>query len=214
MTGPALDHLVVAAAVLSNGVAALEAAAGIAVAEGGAHPAMATHNRLTRIAPASYLEVIAPDPTQPAPLRPRWFGLDEPGTAERLRAGPALLTWVVRVPDLDRALAESPVDLGRPLDMTRGALHWRIAVRDNGSLPENGTVPTLIQWPDGAGPAATIPDAGLRLGALRLTHPDPDRIRAVLAVLGVDGLVALAGGAAAGLTATLHGPGGRTITLR
>lgn len=213
MTEPELDHLVVGVADLASGTAALEAEWDISVGPGGAHPTMATRNRLTRIGSASYLEVIAPDPSAPHPGRPRWFGLDEPETIGRLGRGPALLTWVVRVPDLDRALAQSPVDLGRATAASRGALSWRIAIRDDGAPVEGGTVPGLIEWPDGDGPAASIPGGGLGLVELILIHPEPDRLADILSRLGVRDLATIRSGSRPALEAILAGPGGRTIRL-
>ena len=44
---------------------------------GGSHPGLGTHNALLSLGDESYLEIIAPDPTQPKPDHPRIFGLDE-----------------------------------------------------------------------------------------------------------------------------------------
>ncbi|TWA91006.1 glyoxalase-like protein [Bradyrhizobium stylosanthis] len=67
-----LDHITVAANDLAEGVAYVEDALGIAPPAGGAHPLMGTHNHLLRLSETSFLEVIAPDPSAPAPTRPRW----------------------------------------------------------------------------------------------------------------------------------------------
>lgn len=65
-TGAAVDHLVVAAAGLDAGTAWLEAHLGVPLAPGGRHAAMGTHNRLLRLGPRLYLELIAIDPDAPA----------------------------------------------------------------------------------------------------------------------------------------------------
>ena len=97
-----LDHLVVAAASLEQGVAWCEATLGVTPGPGGVHATMGTHNRLLRIAteafPDAYLEIIAIDPAAPPPGRPRWFGLDEPALRERVAQHPRLVTAVVRTP--------------------------------------------------------------------------------------------------------------------
>ena len=76
-----IDHLIVAAATLDEGVAWCEAVLGITPGPGGRHPLMGTHNRLFKIAtptfPDAYFEIIALDPQAPPPQRVRWFGLDE-----------------------------------------------------------------------------------------------------------------------------------------
>jgi len=91
MTFVAVDHLVVAARSLEEGVAWCETTLGVTPGPGGKHAFMGTHNRLLKIAteayPAAYLEIIAIDTDAPPPGRPRWFGLD---TLE-LSAGPRLV---------------------------------------------------------------------------------------------------------------------------
>ena len=66
-----LDHLVVVARTLDEGAAWVESRLGAALAEGGKHELMATHNRLLSLGPAAYLEVMAIDPEAPPPARPR-----------------------------------------------------------------------------------------------------------------------------------------------
>ena len=139
---------------------------------GGQHPHYATHNRLLSLGPGLYLEVIAPDPAAPAPGRPRWFGLDHAGA-------PRLSNWIVRTTDLAAALAEWP-QAGRPVALARGDLAWTIAVPPDGSLPMAGGYPTLIQWGPGVHPSSRLPDAGLRLLALDILHPQADALRARL----------------------------------
>jgi Glyoxalase-like domain len=57
-----LDHITVAADTLAAGVAHAEAALGVTIPFGGAHPLMGTHNHLLRLGETLFLEVIAPDP--------------------------------------------------------------------------------------------------------------------------------------------------------
>ena len=68
-----LDHLVIAAASLAEGVAWCEATLGVVPGPGGSHPLMGTHNRLLHIAsaafPQAYLEIIAIEPGK-QPSRP------------------------------------------------------------------------------------------------------------------------------------------------
>jgi hypothetical protein len=69
------DHLVVAAASLASGAAWLERRLGVPLQPGGQHSAMGTHNRLLRLGADSYLELIAIDPSLPAPVRPAGLAL-------------------------------------------------------------------------------------------------------------------------------------------
>jgi hypothetical protein len=185
-TGPAFDHLAIGAADLAAGSAAIEARLGAALSPGGAHPSMATHNRLLALGHRCYLEVIAADPQAPAPTRPRWFGLDEPAIRAALAERPRLLSWVVRVPNIEAAIARLPVDPGRIEAASRGELSWRITVPADGHPVEGGCVPLLIEWPKGIHPADRMPASSCRLERLALRHPRPERIEAVLAALGPD----------------------------
>lgn len=188
-----LDHLVVACARLDDGIAWVESRLGVRPQPGGRHEAMGTHNALLRLGEGCYLEVIAIDPDGTSHARPRWFGLDEAATRERLAQSPALITWVVRCESLASACARVP-DLGDIIAMSRGDLRWHIAVPEDGTLPWSGVLPAAIQWgeageagevSDGAAPhpAARLPDSGCELLALDLMHP--------AAVLGSGGLLGL-----------------------
>lgn len=190
MTRPALalDHLVVCARTLEEGTAAVEAILGLPLQPGGRHGAMGTHNRLLSLGPDAYLEVIAIDPDAPPPGRPRWFGLDA------WRGPPALGAWVVRVDDLDAALAAAPEGTGEPLDLARGDLLWRMGVSPFGAAPLGGAYPSLIEWR--SEPATRrLPDAGCRLARLEIETPHEAALREALApLLAADDRIRLARG--------------------
>lgn len=177
------DHLVLATRDLDLGTAWLEQRLGVALAGGGWHSRMGTHNRLLHLGDDFYLELIAIDPQAQAPGRPRWFELDR---REALPAGrPRLVHWVARSDDILRDAAASTEALGDILAMERGDYRWRITVPPDGHLPGNGLVPTLIQWEGPVHPAANLPDAGCRLMKLEGFHPQPVRIRTALTGLGL-----------------------------
>jgi hypothetical protein len=196
----ALDHLVVAAATLDEGVAWCRATLGEAPGPGGEHPLFGTHNRLLRLqgADAAYLEIIAIHPTAPptrqAPLK-RWFDLDDPALQARLRSqGPQLFHWVARVPDIDAARSAwlgLGIDPGPVLSASRetpqGLLQWRITVPDDGRRGFEGALPTLIQW-NGPHPTATMAVAGPRLHRLSLSHPQAGRLQQALVAIGLEGI--------------------------
>lgn len=185
------DHLVIASQNLTSGVAWFEQLSGVRMPVGGRHPRMGTHNHLSATGENSFVEIIAVEPDAAKPDRPRWFSLDAPATAAQLSQSPRLLTWVVNTTDIDATLsiaAQSGFDAGEAIEMTRGDLRWRIAVRADGALVENGTFPTIIEWPAGAHPASAMTDQGLRVNQINLMHPQPERLRGSLAALGMDTL--------------------------
>ena len=214
-----VDHLVVAAASLDEGVRWCEETLGVTPGAGGRHDFMGTHNRLLALsAPgfaSCYLEIIAIDPHAPAPGRQRWFGLDEPALQASLRdRGPRLIHAVARTAALDMlrwGLIAAGQDVGLPLaagrDTAEGPLRWRILVRDDGRLLHGGALPTLIEW-HGRHPAVTMPDSGLSLAALRL-HGLPEPVRQLLRLSSAS----VETGTLAGLEADLHTPRG-LVTLR
>lgn len=166
-SGPGLDHLVVAAASLAAGTAWVEDLLGVPLEGGGEHPQFGTHNTLLSLGQSCYLEVIAVDPQAPRPERPRWFALD----STDLAAGPRLHHWVVRPGSM----------AGRPHAerFRRGDLRWQLTVPPDGSLEHSGLVPSCISW-ETAHPCSRLPDHGVRLEALQLRTPEPERLRAEL----------------------------------
>ncbi len=201
-----IDHLVVAADTLAQGAALIERVLGISPQPGGQHKAMGTHNLVLRLGERQYLEIIAVDPDLPEPERPRWFGLDGSNLQQRLRARPRLIHWVARTPDLERAVAAAPI--GAMLPMSRGEYHWRITVPEDGSLPGEGLVPTLIQWDSTTHPADRLPDQGCRLRGLYAIHPRPEHIRQALSTLGLADSLTVTAGPVPALRAEIEAPDG------
>lgn len=208
----ALDHLVVAAQTLSAGCAFVEAQLGVQPQPGGKHVTMGTHNALLGLGPGQYLEIIAIDPDGEKPARPRWYDLDEPRMRAALAEGPRLIHWAAQTDDIDAQKARSRVDLGPVQPITRGDLHWRITIPDDGHLPGAGLVPTLIQWPKGTHPSNRLADSGIRLVALAAEHPDPATIRAALAALELSEQLKVTYGRYPRLAAMLRTPRG-IVTL-
>lgn len=178
MSACAVDHLVIAAHSLEQGVAWCEATLGVTPGLGGQHPLMGTHNRLLRIDgpgfDASYLEIIAIDAAAPVPDRARWFGLGDAALQGALRNSPRLLGAVMRTRHLDelrQSLLALGQDPGPALAAERptpaGRLAWRILVRDDGSWPGSGRLPTLIEW-SGRHPTDAMAPSALQLQSLAL----------------------------------------------
>ncbi|MFN3955438.1 MAG: VOC family protein [Pararhodobacter sp.] len=199
------DHLAIAATDLETGVAAIEEALGVRLAPGGEHPLMGTHNRLLGLGAGEYLEVIAINPAAPAPGRPRWFALDSFAGAPRPRA------WIARTADLHGALARAPEGTGVAHAFTRAAYAWEMAVPESGLLPFDGLFPALIGWQSRAHPADVLPDTGVRLRRLIVTHPEAGALRAALAPLINDARLAITMGAEPALAAEFDTPHGARV---
>lgn len=200
-----IDHLAVSADTLAEAVAHVEAALGVAMGPGGAHPQMGTHNRLISLGPGVYLEAIAIDPAAPAPGRPRWFDLDA-------RSGPARLSnWIVRSEALTAALAQAPLGAGTPMALQRAGFKWTMAVPEDGKLPFGGACPALIEWQGAAHPADRLPQSGCALKHLEVLHPDIEALLAGFpALAGVSGVTFLAA-PSPGLRATIATPFGLRV---
>jgi hypothetical protein len=202
-----IDHLVIAAASLDDGVRWCENTLGITPGPGGSHALFGTHNRLLRLRspahPLTYLEIIAIDPlarpTRDAHLA-RWFDLDDPVIHEQLREeGPQLLHWVARVHDLEASVAAwhaLGIDRGAIVEASRpsaqGELRWKITVRDDGQRLFNGTLPTLIEW-GVEHPALAMTGPSLDLLSLGLRHPRADQLKSALTAIGLDAIPVTAG---------------------
>lgn len=205
-----IDHLTVTAPSLALGAEYVSRALGVALHPGGEHPRMGTHNLLLRLGDALFLEVIAVNPEATAPARPRWFGLDELAPS----SAPQLATWVARTDDIRATVAAIGEDLGLVETMTRGALQWLITIPSDGRLPLQGAAPALIEWQVPVHPAASLRDVGCSLRRFEVFHPEPARVGALLAQLGLEGAVQvspLTAGAAPHLLAHIDTPGGLRV---
>lgn len=182
----AIDHLVVAAGNLDEGVDYIVETLGVTPRCGGEHKTMGTHNRVVRLGADCYLEVIAANGNAPKPARPRWFELDLDAMREKLRLKPRLITWAVRTDRIETLAGASAYPLGKVEWMSRGDLSWRLTLTEDGHLPGCGLVPFLIQWDADPHIASLMPESGCRLVRLEGFHPEPESIVSVLQSLGVE----------------------------
>lgn len=206
-----LDHLVVTAPVLADGIRCVEQRLGCRMQPGGKHPRMGTHNALLRIGDTCYLEVIAIDPDAPPATRPRWFQLDD----LQPESPPRLTAWVLRTTNIvatRRAAIDSCTDPGPVEDMQRADLSWQITIPADGRLQLDGIMPSLIQWHTHLLPPARLPDSGIQLSHLELLHPRAQQLQHWLTSLGCDRHVITTEYPQPSLTAHFLTPRG-TITL-
>jgi len=209
-----LDHLVIGASSLEQGVAYVKSSLGLDIPKGGEHPLMSTHNHLMQLGNDTFLEVVAINPDAGQPKRPRWFGLDDPSVRSSLAVQPRLLTWVVNTDALEQLQAKVSLDLGVITPMTRGDLNWLFAVPDDGRLLAGGFVPHAMQWQTTSHPSANMADLGCRLSRLTIHHPYPLWLSGILDEMNASEFVEikeLTDGSAAFMTAELETPTGRVV---
>lgn len=179
-----IDHLVLAVADLDVAIDDFEREHGVRPATGGRHEGLGTHNALVSFG-ASYLELIAPDPSQPDPDGARPFGVD-------VVDEPTVVTFAVRPDVASRETIESLVsscrsvghDPGTIVAMSRRTPHgelldWRLTLP---TMTHDGLVPFLIDWGDTVNPAASAP-GGLSLASLSGGTGEPAEVNAVLRAL-------------------------------
>ena len=190
-----VDHLVVAAASLGEGVAWCRETFGFEPASGGEHPLMGTHNRVFRVDspafPQAYFEIIAINPQAPAPGRTRWFDLDDEQMRELLTAGPRLIHFVASVNDARAAVAAlraQGIERGAVLAAERptpsGVLRWKITVRGDGRRLFGGALPTVIEWGD-VHPCDNLPASGMTLQSLEVRHPQSRSLARAYSAIGL-----------------------------
>ena len=228
-----IDHLVVAATSLEQGVQWCEALFGITPALGGEHALFGTHNRLFKIATPkfsmAYFEIIAINPEAVRPkktttLHPhRWFDLDNPELQKSISKEPRLIHFVASTPDIKAArmaLRMEGIDRGPAIHAERqtskGLLHWQISVRADGQRLFDGALPTLIQWgkPDVTEPLRlhprnTLPRSGVTLQSIDITHPSAEKLQTAYASIGLNGISISEG--PANIKATLKTPKGIVV---
>jgi len=207
-----LDHLVVAATTLADGIEYIAETTGATPQPGGKHVAWGTHNALLRLGENAYLEIIAIDPDGKKPARPRWYDLDNIALQSEITERPRLIHWVAQTTDIEAAAARCSIPLGPVHAVARGKLRWRITIPDDGKLPGKGVVPSLIQWDVPASPAGTLPKSNVSIMGLAASHPDPASIRGALVSLGLDGMIPVTYDRDTRLAAMLRTPRG-IVTL-
>jgi hypothetical protein len=222
-----IDHLVVMAASLEQGVQWCEDTLGITPGPGGEHEKYGTHNRLFKIAtpqfPLAYFEIIAINPAAVIPKRaqvPRWFDMDDAALQKAVAQGPRLIHFVSSTEDVKAArhlLRTQGIERGQVVHASRksskGTLNWQITVREDGERLFNGCLPTLIQWgkpeatePLRLHPRNSLPRSGVTLQSLTVSHPSGAKLQAAFDAIGLADIAIETG--PANLVASLQTPKG------
>jgi len=200
-----IDHLVVACGDLDQGSDWVKRQFDVEPLSGGRHALMGTHNRLLKLGPRTYLELIAIDPDATA-TRVRWFDLDNPAVQRRAREQPFLLTWVASTTSIVEAVVQVP-ELGEVIAASRDQLAWRITVPADGRLQFSGVLPAVIEWEGEAHPCDAMQESGCELAELNLSHPAATSVVPMFRSLRLAGAVELRPGPIR-LTARIRSPRG------
>ncbi|HEY8904836.1 MAG TPA: VOC family protein [Rhodoferax sp.] len=227
-----IDHLVIVAHTLAQGVQWCEATLGVTPGPGGDHAQYGTHNRLFKIAtpayPLAYLEIIAINSEAKKPVNTgakRWFDMNDAALQAAVATEPRLVHFVAQTDDIQAgraALKAEGIDRGPAVHASRhsrkGLLQWQITVRDDGQRLFDGALPSLIQWgkPDAAEPLRlhprnSLPRSGVTLQSVSITHPSAAKLQAAYDAIGLIGVMVDTG--PANISATLHTPKG-PVTLQ
>jgi hypothetical protein len=137
-----LDHILLGAPDLDAGVAFVEEHTGVRAAFGGVHPGAGTRNALLSLGRNRYLEIIAPDPAQPATADVRDL---------RTLEQPALVGWAAHPGDIEafaQRLKSEGIEAVGPKPGSRKrpdgrVLNWKtLALKDDAG----GLFPFFIEW--------------------------------------------------------------------
>lgn len=209
-----IDHIVIGADSLEQGMDALQKTLGVVLPKASKHEAMSTHNCVAPVGNESFIEILSVDPDAPMPNRARWFDMDNPHVQARFKKNACAYHWVVGTTDLDAVMANSPIDMGEVVTFTRGERSWRLNIPKDGSLSENGLIPTFIEWSPGAHPSTGMKELGLTLESVVLTHPYPEKLEDVLQALGVSQLASIIKGEQKSISFNMKVPSGDTVFLK
>jgi hypothetical protein len=198
-----VDHLILGARDLDEGLRRFEERTGVRPILGGEHPGRGTRNALVSLGPGLYIEILAPQADAP-----------DTGMASELRKLTDLspFGWAVFVPDVEAARGRlggagfglSEIKPGSRARPDGSLLEWKTFEIEK---PAIAGVPFFIHWGEGATHPSQGSPGGCRLEHLRVVTPDVSELRRALATLPLE--VAAGAGPRPALEITLHCPKGK-----
>jgi hypothetical protein len=197
-----IDHVILGCNDLDAGIDYVFRRTGVRAAAGGVHPGAGTKNALLSLGALRYLEILAPDPLQPASTDPRHVA--------NLKS-PAWVGWAIHRPDLNEfasVLQRGGVECVGPKPGSRSrpdgsTLRWKsLTLKDD----NDGVLPFFIEWDSNSLHPSVDAPSGCRLADLRIDTPNPDGLKALAAKLQLD--VQIRQSNELRLTATIVGPRG------
>lgn len=202
-----LDHIILGCTDLDGGIEFVFRHLGVRAIPGGVHPGAGTRNALLSLGKLRYLEIMAPDPSQPDAADPRNL---------RTLKRPALVGWAEHRDHLDEfagVLHAAGVDYVGPMPGSRrrpdgSVLNWK-------SLPlkedEHGILPFFIEWSASTAHPSLDSPKGCGIDSIQIMTPNPESLGTLSKTLDLD--VTIAQSTALRLMAHLHGPKG-SLTLQ
>jgi hypothetical protein len=174
-----LDHIILGCNDLDAGVEFVFQRTGVRAAAGGVHPGAGTKNALLSLGRLQYLEIIAPDPLQPASTDPRHVASLK---------NPALVGWAMHRRDVSKlagvlrgagveCVGPKPGSRARPGGTT---LNWAsLTLQDD----MDGVLPFFIEWDANSLHPSMDAPGGCRLADLWIASPNPVSLQALTAKL-------------------------------
>jgi Glyoxalase-like domain len=202
-----LDHIILGCNDLDAGIEYVYQQTGVRAAAGGVHPGAGTKNALLSLGSLQYMEIIAPDPTQPASTDPRHVASLK---------NPALVGWAIHRHDVKKfasVLQQDGVECVGPKPGSRArpdgtTLTWAsLTLKDD----RDGVLPFYIEWDSNSLHPSVDAPAGCRLTDLWITTPDPVALKALTGKLQLD--VQIRQSNELRLAATVVGPKGSLSLL-
>ncbi|RPI26665.1 MAG: VOC family protein [Acidobacteria bacterium] len=202
-----VDHLLLGVGDLDRGIEWVEKLTGVKAVYGGRHPGLGTKNALLSLGGWRYLEIIAPDPAQPA-FR---FRIDLPSLA-----APRLISWAASTqnPDSIRKIGQQEgyrivgPDEGSRARPDGRVLRWTtVGLRTPFDRSGIEVVPFFIRWvEDSRHPSQDSPQ-GCTLASFHIIHPEAAGLDRALTRFGIQ--MRVRRGEQAALSAILETPKGR-----
>ena len=199
-----LDHILLGCSDLDHGIAFVEQRLGVKAMFGGVHLGRGTQNALLSLGQRHYLEIIAPDPAQPASKSARRSQLEK-------LTEPRLVEWAAHPGDLSsfaKRLQQAGLAFEGPTPGSRKRpdgrlLQWQtLTLNDDAS----GLLPFFIEWSANSPHPSTDAPAGCHLIRFELAIPEPDNLAKTLKLLSLD--VPVVKGQTPQLRARFAGPKG------
>ena len=175
-----IDHVIIGVPNLDQAVKQIADLTGVQPAIGGVHPGRGTRNALMALGEGSYLEILAPNPVEPA--------ASPEAKVLRSLTEPKPIGWAVSAEDQtalrktlsDNVIAVTPAESGSRELPDGSKLRWvTFGYRDL----DDPLAPFFIIWADPKlHPSRTSP-GGCRLTELIIQHAEADRLRRAVAPL-------------------------------